>query len=181
MYWCLNTVSITMKCTCVHARTHTQTHHNTSHHHVGRKPLNEGGGCLKALSRQICAWNSGLLTTGSPNPIKPHPGMVVGGGVPSPPSSWGLPLPSLRTESSVCVPSWPPTCPLCFSKEPFRRGEPLSTHFYPLPSGLHLSQQASSRHCPLGCSLAWAETTATPDQWTGLWPQPRSPAPDCDR
>ena len=34
--------------------------------------------------------------------------------------------------------------------------------------GLHLSQQASSSQRPLGCSLAWAETMATPGQWTGL-------------
>ena len=55
---------------CVH--THTKTHH-TSYHHESRRPLNEGGGCSKALSRQIRAWNSWLQAPSSP--IKPHPGL----------------------------------------------------------------------------------------------------------
>lgn len=56
-----------------------------------------------------------------------------------------------------------------FSKEPPGAGDPLPTHLHPFPPGLHLSRQAASSQCPLGCGLAWAETGTPP-----------ASGPDCD-
>lgn len=130
-------------CVC----THTQKHTTTSHHHEGRKPLSEGW-LFENLSRQIHAWNSGLLTTGSLSPIKPHPGLAVVWEVsPAPKGSWS-PIPS-RGRIPACVsPLGTPTCPLCSLKEPLGRGGPTSTHFHPFLWPASFSAASSSQRPP---------------------------------
>lgn len=110
-----------------------------------------------------------LLTTGS---LKPHKASsraaVGGGGVPSPSTSQGLPIPSLRTDSSVCVPSWPPTCPLCFSRSLSEEESPFPpTSILFLLACIFLSKL-------LAASALWAAA------WHGQKQRPpQASGPDC--
>uniref|UniRef100_A0A8C8WIJ2 Triggering receptor expressed on myeloid cells 2 n=1 Tax=Panthera leo TaxID=9689 RepID=A0A8C8WIJ2_PANLE len=70
-----------------------------------------------------------------------------------------------QVERSMSRPPQGSLMPPCVFKGSLRRGYPLSTHSHPFPPGLHVSGQAFSSQCSLGCGLAWAETGDAPGRW----------------